>query len=195
MGKLYGTASLESRGALCTCRRGFLKVCALGGLYSIALPVLGKMTGSSERTLSFFHTHTGERLHTTFWADGRYEASELTAINRLLRDHYSGQVHTMDPALLNILYEIKMKLGTAAPFHVISGYRSGQTNRMLQARGGGVAKRSLHMEGQAIDIRIPGVDLRNLRRAAVSLRAGGVGMYSRSQFVHVDTGRVRVWGT
>ena len=149
-----------------------------------------------ERALSFFHTHTGERLATSYCSGGDYIASALTDVNTLLRDFRVNKVKPIDPNLLDLLFELSGTLGTAQPFHVISGYRTPETNAMLQEKGGsrsGVATHSLHMDGKAIDIRVPGVKLEHLRDAAKSLKAGGVGFYPASNFVHVDTGRVRYW--
>ena len=118
----------------------------------------------------------------------------MTRLNTFLRDHYSGIVGSMDPTLFDLLYRVRQALGTSQTFDVISGYRSPVTNSTLRnTRGGGVARKSLHMEGKAIDVRLPGVPLAELRDAAKSLKAGGVGYYPDSQFVHVDTGRVRSW--
>ena len=149
-----------------------------------------------ERALSFFHTHTGERLSTAYCAGGEYVPGALQNVNKLLRDFRANQVKPIDPELLDLLFELNGTLETAQPFHVISGYRSPQTNTMLKERGGshsGVATQSLHMVGKAIDIRVPGVKLEHLRDAAKSLKGGGVGFYPGSNFVHVDTGRVRYW--
>jgi uncharacterized protein YcbK (DUF882 family) len=151
---------------------------------------------AAERALSFFHTHTGERLATSYCAGGEYITSALTDVNTLLRDFRTNKVKPIDPTLLDLLFELNGTLGTAQPFHVISGYRTPETNAMLQEKGGshsGVASHSLHMDGKAIDIRVPGVNLEHLRDAAKSLKAGGVGFYPASNFVHVDTGRVRYW--
>jgi uncharacterized protein YcbK (DUF882 family) len=151
---------------------------------------------AAERALSFFHTHTGERLSAAYCAAGEYIPAALKDVNTLLRDFRVNQVKPIDPELLDLLFELNGTLGTAQPFHVISGYRSPQTNHMLQERGGagsGVATHSLHMDGKAIDIRVPGVKLEHLRDAARSLKGGGVGFYPGSNFVHVDTGRVRYW--
>lgn len=146
-----------------------------------------------ERHLVFKNLHTGESLRSTFWAEGQYLDAELNAVNRILRDHRSGEVYPMDPKLLDLLYVLQQSVGVSGAFHVISGYRSPATNRKLQTRSSGVAKRSLHMQGRAIDIRLPGCDLGQLRNAALSLKAGGVGYYAKSDFIHVDTGRVRRW--
>ena len=149
------------------------------------------------RSLSFDHTHTRERLSLVYSVDGSYVPDALTSLNRFLRDHYSGTVGRMDPQLFDLLYQVRLTLGgkSLSAFEVISGYRCPETNDHLRtSRGGGVAKRSLHMEGKAIDVRIPGVPLAELRDAALSLQSGGVGYYPREQFVHIDTGRVRTWG-
>ncbi|MEO8298490.1 MAG: DUF882 domain-containing protein [Burkholderiales bacterium] len=146
------------------------------------------------RRLDFSHTHTGEQLSLVYAVGSEYLPAALTALNRLLRDHYGGQVGSIDPALFDLLFKVQRELQAGAPFQVISGYRSPVTNTTLRkTRGGGVAKHSLHMEAKAIDIRIAGVALPDLRDAAQSLQGGGVGFYPREQFVHVDTGRVRRW--
>jgi uncharacterized protein YcbK (DUF882 family) len=149
-----------------------------------------------ERVLSLFHTHTGERLTTAYCCDGVYQPDALTKINHLLRDFRQDEVKPIDPQLLDLLHELGGTLEVDAPFHIISGYRSPATNAMLRERGGahtGVATQSLHMVGKAVDIRVPGVKLDDLRAAAGSLKLGGVGFYPTSNFVHVDTGRVRYW--
>jgi uncharacterized protein YcbK (DUF882 family) len=149
-----------------------------------------------ERELSFFHTHTGERLATAYCTGGEYVAPALKDINVLLRDFRANQIKPIDPALLDLLFQLNGELGTDQPFHVVSGYRTPQTNAMLHERGGahsGVATHSLHMDGKAIDIRVPGIKLEHLRDKAKGLKIGGVGFYPGSNFVHVDTGRVRYW--
>ncbi|MDY6890570.1 MAG: DUF882 domain-containing protein [Pseudomonadota bacterium] len=149
-----------------------------------------------ERRLRFSNLHTGERLKTTYWAQGRYLHSSLEEINHLLRDFRTGEVHPIDPRLLDLLYAIRERSGNHDnPFEIISGYRSAKTNQQLRSGGGtGVAKKSLHMQGKAIDIRLPGTPLRELHRIACALKGGGVGLYTGSNFVHVDTGGVRYWG-
>ncbi len=146
-----------------------------------------------ERTLAFRNLHTGESLRTTFWAQGDYLDDELQAVNHVMRDHRSGDVHPMDPKLLDLLYALQQSVAVNGAFHIISGYRSPRTNQKLRAQGGGVAKKSLHMQGKAIDIRLPGCPLARLRDAAMALRVGGVGYYAKSDFIHIDTGRVRRW--
>lgn len=149
-----------------------------------------------ERVLSFFHTHTGERLKTAYCCGGEYQPEALRSVNHILRDFRANEIKPIDPKLLDLLHELSGTLETDQPFHIISGYRSPNTNTMLRDRGGahtGVASHSLHMVGQAIDIRVPGVTLDHLRGAARSLKIGGVGYYPDSNFVHVDVGRVRYW--
>lgn len=152
------------------------------------------LSDAGERKLAFLNLHTGETLDTTYWADGGYIPESLSAIDRVLRDHRSGEVERIDPRLLDLLHSLQGRMESKAAFHVISGYRSPNTNSTLRTTGGGgVAKKSLHMRGMAIDIRLPGHRLLDLHRAAKSLKQGGVGLYRTSDFVHVDVGRVRYW--
>ena len=149
-----------------------------------------------ERVLSFFNTHTGERLKAAYSAGGVYQPDALRDLNYILRDFRVNEIKPIDPRVFDLLHELGGTLETDQPFHIISGYRSPHTNTILRARGGattGVASHSLHMVGQAIDIRLPGVKLENLRNAARSLKIGGVGFYPDLNFVHVDVGRVRSW--
>jgi uncharacterized protein YcbK (DUF882 family) len=149
-----------------------------------------------ERRLALVHTHTRERIEIAYGAAEGLRADVSAALDRFLRDHYSGTVGRIDVRLFDLLHGVRRALGAreGAPFEIISGYRAPATNARLRAsRGGGVATHSLHMEGRALDIRLPGVPLAELRDAALSLAAGGVGFYEREQFVHVDTGRVRRW--
>lgn len=160
----------------------------------VAMPRPVPTSADEVARLAFVNTHTGEKLDVVYREGPQYLTDAIAEIDRVLRDHRSGEVHPIDRALLDQLDRLGALLGTGSnPFHVISGYRSPATNAMLHARSGGVATRSLHMSGQAIDIRMPGVPLATLHRAALSMQAGGVGYYPRSDFVHVDTGRVRVW--
>ena len=145
------------------------------------------------RALSFHHTHTGESLTLDYAVDDTYVPEALEALNHLLRDFRTGDRHSIDPHLFDLLHTIRERTGSTRPFHIISGYRSPATNAFLRQHSEGVASGSLHMKGQAIDIRLPGVPLRQLRGAALDVRGGGVGYYPASDFVHVDTGRVRQW--
>jgi uncharacterized protein YcbK (DUF882 family) len=160
----------------------------------IAAPRLARAALSpAEPTLSFYNLHTGESLVATFRAGGRYVPDELAAIDRVLRDFRTGDVHPIDVRLLELLARVHRQLGSAKPFAVISGYRSPRTNAMLAAESGGVASHSLHMRGQAIDVRLADRPLAALQRAGLALRGGGVGFYPRSDFVHLDVGPVRRW--
>lgn len=153
----------------------------------------GGMRGAV-RGLAMSHLHTGERIEIVYAHGEAYVPGALDRLNRFLRDHYSGRVGRIDPGVHELLYAVRAALGTDRPFEVISGYRAAATNAQLKAtRGGGVAKHSLHMEGRAIDVRLSGVPLAELRDAALALQRGGVGYYARSDFVHLDTGRVRRW--
>lgn len=146
-----------------------------------------------ERRLRLFNTHTGEQSDTVYWAEGAYQRDGLDELDRLLRDHRSGDIANMDTGLFDLLFSLSATLDTQQRFHVISGYRSPASNALLHERSDGVAKHSLHMEGLAIDIRVPGRKLADVRRAAIALNGGGVGYYPSSDFVHVDVGRVRTW--
>jgi uncharacterized protein YcbK (DUF882 family) len=152
-----------------------------------------RAASAGTRLLSFHNTHTGESLRVPYCRDGRYCAEGLSRIDRVLRDHRSGAVHPIDPELLDLLHDVADRCDRDAEFEVISGYRSPATNAQLQARSAGVARRSLHMDGRAIDVRLVGYDLARLRDRAVELQRGGVGYYRGSRFVHLDTGRVRSW--
>ncbi len=175
-------------------RRTFLQGIVVTGATLAAPAVLARTVQPGERRLSLYNLHTGERLTTTYWADGAYREEELAAVNQLLRDHRTDEVSAIDRKLLDRLYTLQQQLGSHDTFQVISGYRSPATNAKLQkVSNGGVAKRSLHMQGRAIDIRLPGVELKQLRQAALAQKAGGVGYYERSNFVHLDTGRTRFW--
>ncbi len=145
------------------------------------------------RSLSFDNLHTGERLSAVYYRDGHYVPAGLEEIDYILRDFRLDEVKAMDPKLLDLLVALRSRLRTRSPFEVISGYRSPLTNAMLHATTEGVSPHSLHMQGRAIDIHVPGRSLGTLRMAALSLHRGGVGYYPHSNFVHVDTGRVRWW--
>ncbi|MDR3411720.1 MAG: DUF882 domain-containing protein [Formivibrio sp.] len=159
-----------------------------------ALPKPASFSLPKARSLAFEHTHTGEHLALVYAEDGQYIPESLNTLNHFLRDHYTGAVGQIDPALFDLLFQMKQNLSCEQSFQVISGYRCPITNAKLHnSRGGGVANHSLHMEGKAIDIRLAGLPLTDLRDTALSLRVGGVGFYPQEQFVHVDTGRVRTW--
>ncbi len=179
-------------------RRRFLKMCA-GTAAAAAAGAMSKWAfGTSvittpERSLSIYNIHTGESLKTAYWAEGNYIPESLSEINFLLRDFRTGEVKAIDQNLLDLLHLIYQRLDASKPIHLISGYRSPATNSWLHKFHPGVAKHSLHMQGLASDIRIPGHDLRQLLKVAVETRGGGVGYYRASNYVHVDVGRVRHW--
>lgn len=145
------------------------------------------------RRLSLLHTHTAERLTIAYGAGEAYFPDALATVSRFLRDFRTGEMHPIDPRLLDQLHLLASATGSKAGYEVISGYRSPATNQALHERSGGVATHSLHLEGRAIDVRLPDVALADLRDAALSLQAGGVGYYPGSRFVHLDTGRARRW--
>jgi uncharacterized protein YcbK (DUF882 family) len=177
-------------------RRAFLGSALAGAAALTFMPraVMASAGGLNTRVLGFFNTHTAEILKATYWRDGAYDKGAIRDINQILRDHRTGEVHPMDLPLLDLLVDLHRKLGSGKPFEIISGYRSPQSNATLAAASGGVAKKSLHMQGKAIDIRLRDVKLTTLRAEAIALQRGGVGFYAKSEFVHVDTGRVRQWG-
>lgn len=149
--------------------------------------------GPSHKTLSFEHTHTGERLKVTYFEHGRYVKGALHEIDYLLRDFRTDDVHSIDPALLDQLFDLKQSIGFNKPFHILSGYRSPITNAQLRKHSRGVAEHSFHMQGRAIDIRVEGISSRTIRNTALAMAQGGVGYYPRNNFVHLDTGRYRTW--
>ncbi len=166
------------------------------GAAFFAAPISGALANVNagfSRALSFDNLHTGERLKIEYWAEGTYVPTALDSINHLLRDFRTGEVHPIEPKLLDLLSILHDRLDTTEPFAVISGYRSPKTNAVLHAEHSGVAAQSLHMKGMAIDVRVPGRSLESLHNTALALRAGGVGYYPQSDFVHVDIGRVRTW--
>jgi uncharacterized protein YcbK (DUF882 family) len=148
---------------------------------------------TDERELSFYHTHTSESLTVTYFRDGEYVASALTQLDDYLGDFRTGEATNMDPAVFDILHEIQMESGSMGTYEIISAYRSPETNEMLRGNSNGVAKNSQHLLGKAIDVRLTDLDTAALRDVALSLQRGGVGYYDKSDFVHVDTGRVRQW--
>jgi uncharacterized protein YcbK (DUF882 family) len=163
---------------------------------AIASPLRGALAAlptSGVRTLGFVNTHTNEKILATYWKDGVYDKGALKDINYVLRDHRTGEIAKMDPQLLDLLVELHRRTGSRKAFQIISAYRSPKTNAMLATNSGGVAKHSMHMEAKAVDIRLYDIKLADLRDTAIGMKAGGVGYYGKSDFVHVDTGRVRRW--
>jgi uncharacterized protein YcbK (DUF882 family) len=156
-------------------------------------PLARALTAVSARRIAFNNLHTGETLDVAYWENGAYVPDALGAVNHVLRDWRDNEVHVIEPKLLDLLTALGAELDTKAAVNVICGYRSPATNAMLHAESSQVASGSLHMVGQAIDIRLPGVSSARIRDAAMQLAVGGVGYYPVSDFVHVDVGRVRHW--
>jgi uncharacterized protein YcbK (DUF882 family) len=175
-------------------RRRLLQI-GLGAAAGLVMPnAFANLLKQPERKLSLFNLHTGESIDAIYWSEGQYQTSALQAIDQILRDFRTGDVYKIDTDLIELLNLIHHKTGVKQAFQVISGYRSPKTNAALNKNTTGVAKKSLHMQGKAIDIRLPDYKLSDLRDIALNLKAGGVGFYPESNFIHVDTGRVRHWG-
>jgi uncharacterized protein YcbK (DUF882 family) len=177
-------------------RRRFLRLGALTttvGLCPRLAVAYSRRAGSPEKSLAIYNAHTGEKLKRTYWFRGKYLPDALRDINRILRDHHSDEIRPIDPDLLDLLHSLGQQIGADEPFHVISGYRSPVTNAILRQYNRRVAEHSLHIEGKAVDIKIPRHSLAAAWRAAVALRSGGVGYYPYANFIHVDTGPVRYW--
>ncbi|WP_241503725.1 DUF882 domain-containing protein [Ferruginivarius sediminum] len=177
-------------------RRNVLTFAGAAGLSLLSAPALAHFPAPrpAERKLSFHNLHTGERLETTFWKRGSYRRSACLDIDHILRDWRTGDVKRIDRELFDLLHDLAQRVGSDAPFQVISGYRSPETNAMLvKASNGGVARKSYHLRGMAIDIALPDCGLKRLHTNAARLKRGGVGYYPNSGFVHVDTGPVRYW--
>ena len=180
------TNLIENRSAAATAALVFVLI---SGDFALA----SKARATDERQLSFYHTHTRETLQVTYAVDGNYVDSALADINDFLSDFRTGDLVAIDPKLLDLIYDVRAALGTDATFEVISAYRSPKTNEMLRGRSNGVAKNSQHVLGNAIDVRLRDTPSIDLRDAAIALQRGGVGYYKSSDFVHIDTGRVRRW--
>ena len=174
-------------------RRRFLRWGIAAAAVALPAPAWATALGTAKRRLSFVNLHTDETLTALYWANGSYQRNAVADINYLLRDFRTGDVHAIDLRLLDLLYTLQHKIGSQAPFQVISGYRSPATNAKLASLSDGVARRSYHVKGMAIDIALADRALPSLHQAALSLKAGGVGFYPKPGFVHVDVGPVRTW--
>lgn len=178
-------------------RRGFLKAgLAMAAALGFWTPSLAEASAAPQiiaRTLRLTNIHTGEGFHGEYWYGGRYLPDAFGEIKSVMRDYRTNERFPIDPRLMDILFVLQHRLQNFNSFEVFSGYRSPKTNAMLRRVSEGVARQSLHMQGQAIDFRLPGTELSYLKRSAIALRSGGVGYYPSSDFVHVDTGRVRTW--
>ena len=179
-----------------TCSRGAIRATLAAVLVMAGAGSVKDATALNEtRTLSFYHTHSGEEITVTFKREGRYDEAALKKLNHFLRDWRSQDSTNMDRRLFDIVWEVYRDVGAAKPVNIISAYRSPQTNAMLRRRSSGVARHSQHMLGHAMDFFIPGVALSDIRAAGLRLQRGGVGFYptSGSPFVHLDTGSIRHW--
>jgi len=181
--------------SLAATRRHFLKLGVATAACAGFMPgtAYAARLGTMERQLGFNNLHTGERLSVAYFSDGTYRPNALADINVILRDWRTGDIKEIDVQLLDVLWELQQRLGSTKPYDVISGYRSPKTNAILASTSSGVAKRSLHMEGMAIDIALPDKKLSVVRQTAMDMQRGGVGYYPKSGFVHVDVGKVRFW--
>lgn len=177
-------------------RRLFLRSGVAAVSVGLFLPKIAhaatRLTGH-EKKLALRNLHTGERLQSIFWAEGKFIPDSLREINYLLRDFRTDEVAEIDPKLLLLIHRLHYAVDATRSTQIISGYRSPKTNAALRRNSNGVAKKSYHMKGMAIDLRIGGVDLKKLQKAAKSLKSGGVGYYPKSQFIHIDTGPIRYW--
>jgi uncharacterized protein YcbK (DUF882 family) len=172
-------------------RRYFLGL----ALSAVATSALAKKQNNKRRILSLRNLHTNERISVAYRIGDHYQRDALHKLNNFLRDFRTGDAAVMDPKLFDLLYDIDRRLGHSdGSFEILSAYRSPRTNAMLRKTSRGVARNSLHMSGKALDIRCSSTSTSRIRDSAVSLGRGGVGFYSRSDFVHVDTGSVRRWG-
>ena len=173
-------------------------VLRLGGAAMLGLllgPRRALASVPAARSLSFYCLHTGEAGTIEYYAGGRYQTDALQEINHLLRDHYTDEIKEIDPDLLDLLFVLREGMSSSAAFHVFSGYRSPETNAWKREHDANVALHSFHIQGQAVDVLLPGRDVRQLGRAALALGGGGVGLYHHPGFVHLDTGPVRTWTT
>ena len=168
-------------------------VAALPGRALAAPAITGKAAASATRSLNLFNVNTGEGGKFLYWEQGSYIPEVMRQVDHILRDRRTDEVHAIAPDLLDLVSALARKLDSSAPFHIVSAYRSHDTNEEMAATKRGVAKRSYHMDGKALDLRMPNRGLHMVRGAAMQLKGGGVGYYRRSNFVHVDVGPVRHW--
>ncbi|MEM1375496.1 MAG: DUF882 domain-containing protein [Pseudomonadota bacterium] len=178
-------------------RRGLLQAFAATAIsaaptYSAAAGFL--RGGGDVRRIKMYSGRTGEHIDMIYWIEGKYISDALKEVNYFMRDWRQDKAAKMDTRMVDIIAATRNLLDTDNSFMLLSGYRTPQTNAMLRARSSGVAKRSLHMEAKAADLRCNGRSVGQISRAAASIAAGGVGRYSGSNFVHVDCGVVRTWG-
>lgn len=174
-------------------RRRFLMATGAAVMAGTPIGAIAGVIEERERRLSIQNVRTGEELDLAYWTGGQYSGSALARFNWLLRDFRVDEATPIHAGLLDLMYFTRRALGTEAPYAVISGYRSAETNRLLARRNKRVAKNSFHIKGMAVDLCLPGRDLAVLAETATSFRLGGVGYYPRQNFVHLDVGGVRSW--
>ncbi len=160
---------------------------------ALAEATLKESSYGPDRVMRLFNVHTGERYEGPFWSQGRFVSAGLDQISYLLRDYRMGESLPIDPMVIDFMHSVYVQLGTAEPIQILSGYRSPETNAWLAKKSGNVARNSLHMQGRAIDFRVPGHSASQLRKLALGTRRGGVGYYRKSDFIHIDTGEFRHW--
>lgn len=174
-------------------RRDMLALAAAAATGLIAAPAIALPIAPYKRTLAFHNLRTGDSVSLVYWAEGRYLPDAMRRITYVLRDGRTDETYPIDPRLIDLMTRLRSTLRSSEPLQIICGYRSPETNEMLRETTEGVAANSLHMVGEAVDLRVEGRSLAAVHRAALSLEAGGVGYYPRSDFVHIDVGRVRRW--
>jgi uncharacterized protein YcbK (DUF882 family) len=174
-------------------RRTFLKLGASALMAALCPWPAAAAVNPGNRILSFYNIHTKETLTTCYYANGKFVQRALGRISHIMRDHRTGDIQPVDPELLNLLHQIVLQIQPASPISIVSGYRSPRTNAALRRITGGVSQNSLHMEGRAIDFRIPGYRTDGIRELAIDLHSGGVGYYPANNFVHLDTGPIKIW--
>ena len=162
-------------------------------LFLSVLPLSSAYGSDNLRQLMFYNTHTHERLKVVYKNGERYNPEALKKIDYIMRDHRTGDIHVMDPTLLDYLYDLLTEVGNHDEVHIISGHRSPKTNKKLRKNSSGVAAGSLHLQGRALDFRLSGTSTRVLREKALTMKRGGVGYYKKSDFIQIDTGRFRFW--
>lgn len=176
-------------------RRHFLKASAVlaGALLFDKKSFAAGRRPTRERSLNLYNIHTEEQLQIRYWVKGKYDWNEIYRIWHHLRCHHTNQIRPIDVGVIDLLCEIKDRFASMGEIHIVSGYRSPEYNAYLSSIGRHVSPESLHLSGLAIDFAIPGIPPRELSKRAVQFQAGGVGLYP--DFVHIDVGRVRQWGT
>jgi uncharacterized protein YcbK (DUF882 family) len=161
---------------------------------AMPVPAFAKaLINHPSRELAFVNLHTGEKLKAEYVHNGAYVPSAIRAISYLMRDHHNNKVHQIDPHLIDVAHMLHGRVGSKGPIDIVCGYRSPETNAMMHEISAGVAVHSMHIQGKAMDIRIPGTRLGSMRKSALALGLGGVGYYPEDDFLHIDTGPKRHW--